>query len=111
MTSPMSGDVLATAGCSSCCGGRESLRGSMDLPALSRGRAHRPQTAGSPQGRRDPCPGPVEARPNVRWSLGFVRNQFARGRRFRILNIVDAYHKDDPKEGHLGHVIQWADRA
>src|SRR6202049_4582532 len=31
----------------------------------------------------------VEARPNARWSLDFVHNQFANGRRFRILNIVD----------------------
>ena len=31
----------------------------------------------------------VEARPNARWSLDFVHDQFASGRRFRILNIVD----------------------
>ena len=31
----------------------------------------------------------VEARPNVRWSLDFVHDQLAGGRRFRILNIVD----------------------
>ena len=31
----------------------------------------------------------VEARPNARWSLDFVHDQFAYGRRFRILNIVD----------------------
>ncbi len=31
----------------------------------------------------------VEARANARWSLDFVHDQFARGRRFRILNIVD----------------------
>jgi transposase InsO family protein len=31
----------------------------------------------------------VEARPNVRWSLDFVHDQFADGRRFRVLNIVD----------------------
>jgi transposase InsO family protein len=31
----------------------------------------------------------VEARPNVRWSLDFVHDQLANGRRFRILNIVD----------------------
>ncbi len=29
-----------------------------DLPALSGRRAHRPQAAGSPQGRGDPCPDP-----------------------------------------------------
>ena len=31
----------------------------------------------------------VEAKVNVRWSLDFVHDQFAQGRRFRILNIVD----------------------
>ena len=31
----------------------------------------------------------VEARPNARWSLDFIHDQFACGRRFRILNIVD----------------------
>ena len=31
----------------------------------------------------------VEARPNARRSLDFVHDQFANGRRFRILNIVD----------------------
>jgi len=31
----------------------------------------------------------VEARPNARWSTDFVHDQFANGRRFRILSIVD----------------------
>ena len=31
----------------------------------------------------------VEARPNARWSLDFVHDQFACGRRFRVLNIVN----------------------
>ncbi len=31
----------------------------------------------------------VEAKVNARWSLDFVHDQFAYGRRFRILNIVD----------------------
>jgi putative transposase len=31
----------------------------------------------------------VETQPNARWSLDFVHDQFACGRRFRILNIVD----------------------
>lgn len=31
----------------------------------------------------------VEARRNARWSLDFVHDQFACGRRFRVLNIVD----------------------
>ena len=31
----------------------------------------------------------VEARPNARWSLDFVHDQFANGQRFRVLNMVD----------------------
>ena len=31
----------------------------------------------------------VEAKANARWSLDFVHDQFAHGRRFRILNVVD----------------------
>jgi putative transposase len=31
----------------------------------------------------------VEAKPNARWSLDFVHDKLANGRRFRILNIVD----------------------
>lgn len=31
----------------------------------------------------------VEAKPNERWSLDFVHDQFACGRRFRVLNVVD----------------------
>lgn len=36
----------------------------------------------------------VEAKANVRWSLDFVHDQFANGRRFRILNIVDDVTKE-----------------
>jgi transposase InsO family protein len=36
----------------------------------------------------------VQARPNARWSLDFVHDQFANGRRFRILNIVDDVTKE-----------------
>lgn len=31
----------------------------------------------------------VQAKPNARWSLDFVHDQFACGRHFRVLNIVD----------------------
>lgn len=31
----------------------------------------------------------IEARANARWSLDFVHDQSARGRRFRVLNVVD----------------------
>ena len=31
----------------------------------------------------------IEARPNARWSLDFVHDQLACGRRFHIFNIVD----------------------
>src|SRR5215468_12236954 len=38
----------------------------------------------------------VEAKPNARWSLDFVHDQFANGRRFRVLNIVDDVTKECP---------------
>ncbi len=31
----------------------------------------------------------IEARPNARWSVDFVHDQLACGRRFRVLNVVD----------------------
>lgn len=33
----------------------------------------------------------VEARPNARWSLDFVHDQMANGRRFRVLNVIDDF--------------------
>lgn len=38
-------------------------------------------------GRRAPIL--VAARPDARWSLDFVHDQFASGQRFRVLNVVD----------------------
>ena len=35
----------------------------------------------------------VPSRPNERWSLDFVHDQLADGRRFRVLNIVDDYSR------------------
>src|ERR1700735_3063254 len=35
------------------------------------------------------APIPVESKPNARWSVDLVHDQFACGRRLRILNIVD----------------------
>ncbi len=36
----------------------------------------------------------VEARPNARWSVDFIHDQMACGRRFRILNILDDVTKE-----------------
>jgi putative transposase len=36
----------------------------------------------------------VEAKANARWSVDFVHDQFANGRRFRVLNIVDDMTKE-----------------
>lgn len=41
----------------------------------------------------------VETKPNAGWSLDFVHDQFANGRRFRILNLVD-----DPTKQCLGAI-------
>jgi putative transposase len=35
------------------------------------------------------APAPVPALPNQRWSLNFMHDQMASGRRFRVLNVVD----------------------
>ena len=39
----------------------------------------------------------VEARVNARWSLDFVHDQMANGRRFRILNVVDDVTRPDTR--------------
>jgi len=36
----------------------------------------------------------IEARPNARWSVDFVHDQFAHGRRFRIFNVIDDVTKE-----------------
>lgn len=36
----------------------------------------------------------VELRPNARWSVDFVHDQFTGGRRFRILNVIDDVTKE-----------------
>jgi transposase InsO family protein len=61
---------------------------------LSGGMARRAQASCPPQGLWCPRADLVEARPNARWSLDFVSDQFAGGRRFRILNIVDDVTKE-----------------
>jgi transposase InsO family protein len=38
----------------------------------------------------------VEAKVNARWSLDFIHDQFALGRRFRILNVVDDVTREMP---------------
>ena len=40
------------------------------------------------------APIPVEAKPNARWSIDFFYDQFANGRRFRVLDIVDDVTKE-----------------
>jgi len=53
----------------------------------------------------------VEARANARWSLDFVHDQFACGRRFRVLNVVDDVTREClPDEGYLWWRQMWADR-
>jgi len=34
------------------------------------------------------------ARPNARWSVDFVHDQFAHGRRFRVFNVIDDVTKE-----------------
>jgi putative transposase len=37
---------------------------------------------------------PVPTGPNMRWSMDFVSDQLASGRRFRVLNVVDDYTRE-----------------
>jgi putative transposase len=53
------------------------------IPRLYREEGRRAHATPSERGRL------VEARPNAPWSVDFVHNQFANGRRFRIPSIVD----------------------
>lgn len=40
------------------------------------------------------APLPTVATPNARWSVDFVHDQFAQGRRFRIFNVIDDVKKE-----------------
>ena len=44
--------------------------------------------------RRDRVPMPIASGPNQRWSMDFMSDQQATGRRFRILNVVDDYSRE-----------------
>ncbi|ARM14756.1 IS3 family insertion sequence transposase domain-containing protein (plasmid) [Rhizobium phaseoli Brasil 5] len=85
-TSPMSDGVSATGGF----GGRERRWGRPHLRALSRRRTFRSQ-AEKPGRHAVGTRGPilVEAKANARCSLNLVHDQFACGRRFRVLNFVE----------------------
>jgi transposase InsO family protein len=78
----------AIADCSSCCGGRVSRRGSIASTGFIGRKASRSASGGVR------VPVLVESRPNARWSLDFVHDQFANGRRFRVLNVVDDVTKE-----------------
>jgi putative transposase len=43
---------------------------------------------------RDRVPMPIPDRWNQRWSMDFMSDQMATGRRFRILNIVDDHTRE-----------------
>ena len=96
----VAGSVIAA--CTSCCGGTASRstarrRSGLALaacphvasPALSRERSDRRRRKGRKRAVGCRGPAPVPALPNQRWSLDFVHDQMATGRRFRVLNVVD----------------------
>jgi putative transposase len=88
--SPIRGVGSATGGCSSCCGNRASrLASTASIGSTARKglTVRKRKTRRKAVGTRTPIL--VEAKVNARWSLDFVHDQFALGRRFRILNIVD----------------------
>lgn len=65
-----------------------------DAAALLRRRPDRPQAQGSQAGDGHAGPILVEARPNARWPVDFVRDQLSNGQRFRILNVIDDVTKE-----------------
>ena len=88
--SPTRGGVSDIVGCSSCCGRRASPRASTASTGFIAKKASRCASdglGGAPWGREAPIL--VESKPNARWSVDFVHDQLACGRRLRILNIVD----------------------
>ena len=93
----MSGGVSATAGCSSCCGGRESHLGSTGSTGVIARKGSPPASGGLAAKLRGPVPrswsrrGPTRA---GRWTSSTTR--FANGRRFRILNHRRRRHQGMP---------------
>jgi putative transposase len=87
--SPMNAGAMDIGGCSSSCASGGAVGCQPGLPAVSRrGLAVRRRRA-----RRRAVvtrvPILVRAKANARWSVDFVHDQLACGRRFRIRNIVD----------------------
>ena len=87
---PTSAEGSATGDCSSCSGGKASHRASTASTGFI---ARKALACAGAKGRKRAigvrAPILVEARPNARWSLDFVHDQMANGRRFRVLNITD----------------------
>ncbi|MFK4496086.1 transposase InsO family protein [Bradyrhizobium japonicum] len=87
--------MSAIAVCSFCCGGRASHPGSTGSTWLysEEGLTLRKRRAcRKAVGSRAPIL--VEVRPNANCSLDFVHEEFANGRRFRILNIGRRHHQE-----------------
>ena len=91
----MSAAGSATVDCSSCCGGRASRQGSTASTGFT-GRKGWPCASDAPAARRlaSGCRSFWKRGRTPRWSLDFVYDQFANGRRFRVLNIVDDVTKE-----------------
>ena len=64
------------------------------LPALPRGGAAWCAGAADASGPSAPGADGGPAGPNARWSLDFVTDQIADGRRFRILDVVDDFTRE-----------------
>ena len=82
--------VLAIVACSFCCDRRARLLGINRIHRLYREEelsVRKRRARRRAIGTRAPIV--VEAKANARWSLDFVHDQLANGRRFRVLNIVD----------------------
>ena len=87
---PINGAASAIVASTSCCGTKASDPASISSTGSI---ARRDWLCANAEDRRKALGTRarilVEAKPNARWSLDFVHDQLACGRRFRILNIVD----------------------
>jgi transposase InsO family protein len=68
---------------------RRAVRHQSDLSSLPGGRLDRAQAPCPPKGRRNTLPDPGRGQGERPLVLDFVHDQFARGGRCRILNVVD----------------------
>lgn len=77
------------AGCMSCCGGRATCNRKKTQRLYREEGLSVRKRKGRKKATGTRAPLLTIARPNARWSVDFVHDQFAHGRRFRVFNVID----------------------